>query len=87
MSLTKNPYVITLAGKEGAKKLGYIAFNNRKNPYLDIPNSRIVENKAVKKVAGIVFQWDWFRLDVEEYDFGYVNGSSFRVVEKIPQET
>ena len=60
--LEKNPFIIALAGQEGAEKLAYIASQNKSNPFLFSPEK---VKKPVKRVAGLDSNWSGGRLNVD----------------------
>jgi len=76
LELSKNSYVIALAGEEGADKLAYIASKHNEKPYL---NTLIIGNEPVKRVAALDFDWYGGRLSVDGNYLVLAGGCSFGV--------
>ena len=71
LELSKNPFVIALAGEEGAERLGYIADRNKTPPYLFALKD---VKEPVKRVAGLGSCWFIVGLDVIGDDYGNCSG-------------
>ena len=78
LELAKNPYVIGLAGEEGADKLAQVADKFKGNPYLWSFKS---VSEPLAGVSALDSSWDVvLRLDVSGDDHGYDrNGYGFGV--------
>jgi hypothetical protein len=75
--LSKNPFVVALAGEEGAEKLAYIASQHKEKPYLYALEP---VKEPVKRVAALDSDWDGGRLDViGDYQGVNVDWCSFGV--------
>ena len=68
LELSKNPYIIALAGEDGAEKLAEVADKHSKKPYLWSFNS---VSQPETRVSALYSYWDLgSRLFVDGYDRG-----------------